>query len=107
VVLSKGHEVVGLGYSRLTGAAAKVMDRGENRVTLVRLTGLARWSSTTQAGLTELARRSITTQARLTRLARWSSITRVGLVGLVGLTKTAAQINEQVRLAGLATHSRK
>jgi hypothetical protein len=104
VVLSKGHEVVGPGYSRLTGAAAKVMDRGENRVTLVRLTGLARWSSTTQAGLTELARRSSTTQARLTRLARWSSITRVGLVGL---TKTAAQINEQVRLAGLATHSRK
>jgi hypothetical protein len=30
VVLSKGHEVVGLGYSTLTGAAAKVMDKGEN-----------------------------------------------------------------------------
>jgi hypothetical protein len=30
VVLSKGHEVVRLGYSRLTGAAAKVTDRGEN-----------------------------------------------------------------------------
>jgi transketolase N-terminal domain/subunit len=29
-VLSKGHEVDGLGYSRLTGAAAKVTDRGEN-----------------------------------------------------------------------------
>jgi hypothetical protein len=30
VVLSKGCEVVGAGYSRLTGAAAKVMDKGEN-----------------------------------------------------------------------------
>jgi hypothetical protein len=30
VVLSKGHVVVGLGYSRLTGAATKVTDRGEN-----------------------------------------------------------------------------
>jgi hypothetical protein len=30
VVLSKGREVVRLGYSRLIGAAAKVMDRGEN-----------------------------------------------------------------------------
>jgi hypothetical protein len=30
VVLSKGHEVVGPGYSRLTGAAAKVTDVGEN-----------------------------------------------------------------------------
>jgi hypothetical protein len=30
VVLSKGREVVGPGYSRLTGAAAKVTDRGEN-----------------------------------------------------------------------------
>jgi hypothetical protein len=29
-MLSKGHEVDGLGYSRLTGAAAKVTDRGEN-----------------------------------------------------------------------------
>jgi hypothetical protein len=30
VVLSKGHEVVGSGYSRLIGVAAKVSDRGEN-----------------------------------------------------------------------------
>jgi hypothetical protein len=30
VVLSKGHEVVGPGYLRLTGAAAKVMSRGKN-----------------------------------------------------------------------------
>jgi hypothetical protein len=30
VVLSKGRDVVGLGYSRLTGAVTKVMDRGEN-----------------------------------------------------------------------------
>jgi transketolase N-terminal domain/subunit len=29
VVLSKGHEVVGPGYSGLTGAAAKVMDKGK------------------------------------------------------------------------------
>jgi hypothetical protein len=32
VVLFKGCKVVGLGYSRLTGAAAKVMDKGENLV---------------------------------------------------------------------------
>jgi hypothetical protein len=30
VVLSKGHEVVRPGYSRLTGAVTKVMDRGVN-----------------------------------------------------------------------------
>jgi hypothetical protein len=30
VVLSKGHEVVKLGYSRLTGATAKVTNRREN-----------------------------------------------------------------------------
>jgi hypothetical protein len=30
VVLSKGREVVGLGYSRLSGAAAMVMDMKEN-----------------------------------------------------------------------------
>jgi hypothetical protein len=30
VMLSKGHEVVGPGYSRLTSAATKVTDRGEN-----------------------------------------------------------------------------
>jgi hypothetical protein len=30
VVLSKGREVVGPGYSRLTGAATKVTDMGEN-----------------------------------------------------------------------------
>jgi hypothetical protein len=30
VVLSKGREVVWLGYSRLTGATTKVMGRGEN-----------------------------------------------------------------------------
>jgi hypothetical protein len=61
VVLSKGHEVVRLGYSRLTGAAAKVTDREENSGTptglakieaqineknkLARITGLARWAT--------------------------------------------------------------
>jgi hypothetical protein len=30
VVLSKGREMVGSGYSRLTGDATKVADRGEN-----------------------------------------------------------------------------
>jgi hypothetical protein len=30
VVLSKGHEVVGPGYSRMSGAAAEVMHKGEN-----------------------------------------------------------------------------
>jgi hypothetical protein len=29
-VLSKGREVVGLGYSRLSGAATEVMHKGEN-----------------------------------------------------------------------------
>jgi hypothetical protein len=61
VVLSKGYEVVGLGYSRLTGAAVKVMDRGENLANPARLTGLARWRSTTRvgsAGLAKIAARS-------------------------------------------------
>jgi hypothetical protein len=30
VVLSMGHEVVGLGYSRVKGVAARVIDKGEN-----------------------------------------------------------------------------
>jgi hypothetical protein len=30
VVLSKGHEVVGPGYSRVTGVVAKVTDKREN-----------------------------------------------------------------------------
>jgi hypothetical protein len=30
VVLSKGHEVVGPGYSRMTGVAAKVANKREN-----------------------------------------------------------------------------
>jgi hypothetical protein len=30
VVLFKGHEVVGLGYSRVKGVATKVMDKREN-----------------------------------------------------------------------------
>jgi hypothetical protein len=32
VVLSKGHEVVGTGYSRLSGAVAVVMHKGDNSV---------------------------------------------------------------------------
>jgi hypothetical protein len=87
VVLSKGNEVVGLGYSRLTGAAAKVMDRGEIRVTPTGLAGLAE------------------TTARIDKqigLAKTTTIAWIGnQIGLVGLTKTSAQIIEQIGLVGL------
>jgi hypothetical protein len=46
VVLSKGNEVVGLGYSRLTGAAAKVMDMGENSGNPNRVSWVSRDNST-------------------------------------------------------------
>jgi hypothetical protein len=72
-VLSKGCKLVKPGYSRLTGAAAKVTDRGE------KLGNSGRVSRTEQHYRASLA----------------------------GLTKTAARIDEQVRLAGLATRSRK
>jgi hypothetical protein len=75
VVLSKGYEVVGLGYSRLIGAAVKVMDRGEILANPARLTGLARWSSTT----------------------------RVGSAGSAGLAKIAARSREQEGPVGLVT----
>jgi hypothetical protein len=45
MVLSKGHEMVGPSYSRLSGDGARVMDRQESwteeesRVTLTRMTG--------------------------------------------------------------------
>jgi hypothetical protein len=41
-VLSKGCEVVGASYSRLTGAAIKVTDRGENLGAPAGLIGLAK-----------------------------------------------------------------
>jgi hypothetical protein len=72
-VLSKGREVVGLGNSRLIGAATKVTDRGGGGI----------WVTT--AGLTGLT-------ARLDKQ-----------IGLAGLAKTAARIDGQIGLAGLAT----
>jgi hypothetical protein len=48
MVLSKGHEVVGPGYSGLLGDTARVVDRGEESGTL---TGLTRFTgSTTRIG---------------------------------------------------------
>jgi hypothetical protein len=48
VVLSKGGEVVGPGYSRLTGASAKVMDKGENSGNPSRVNWVSQDSSTDQ-----------------------------------------------------------
>jgi hypothetical protein len=55
VVLSKGSEVVGLGYSRVIGVAAKVA-REKILITMAGLTGFAIQSSITRAGLNRLAK---------------------------------------------------
>jgi hypothetical protein len=54
VVLSKGSEVVGLGYSRVIGVAAKVA-REKILITMAGLTGFAIQISITRAGLNRLA----------------------------------------------------
>jgi hypothetical protein len=64
VVLSKGHEMVGPGYSRLIGAVAKVMDRGEN---------LANPSRVNRVSKTE--------QHYLSQVSRVSQVNRVSRVG--------------------------
>jgi hypothetical protein len=55
VELSKGRDMVGPGYLRLTCAATKVMDRGEIRVTLAGFNGLTAWIGK-QIGLAGLAK---------------------------------------------------
>jgi hypothetical protein len=67
VVLSKGHEVVRLGYSRLTGGAAKVTDREENSGTPTGLAGLAK----IEARINEKNK-----LARITELAGWATWSR-------------------------------
>jgi hypothetical protein len=97
VVLSKGHVVVGLGYS--TQGWQVLLQRSQTgekiQVTPAGLTGLERWSSTTRVELAELAGLAKTT-ARIDKQIK-----------LVGLAKTAAWIDEQIVLAGLATQSKK
>jgi hypothetical protein len=57
------------------------------------------------AGLTGLARRSSITRARLTGLTKITTQTGklIGLAKLLRLAQTAAQIDGQIRLSGLAT----
>jgi hypothetical protein len=107
VVLSKGREVVGSGYSRLIGAAAKVTDRGENSGNpnwVNQVSKMEQHYPSRVAGLAGLA--------GLTRLVGLAETTgrigkQIGLAELVGLAKAAARINEQIELVGLATWSRK
>jgi hypothetical protein len=80
VVLSKGHEVVGMGYSRVTDVAGAANSGNHDRVIRV--------SKTEQHY-----------RARLTRLAKIATRTgkQIGLVGLawlLGLAQTAAWIDE-------------
>jgi hypothetical protein len=78
VVLSMCHEVVRPGYSRLSGAAADVMHKGEN-------SGNPNWVN----------RVSKTEQCYRSRLT--------GLTKLVRLVKTVDWINKQIELARLLT----
>jgi hypothetical protein len=73
-VLSKGCEVVGASYSRLTGAAIKVTDRGENLGAPAGLIGLAKTTARIdkQIGLAGLATRS-RKQEVLVRLPTWKA----------------------------------
>jgi hypothetical protein len=97
MVLSKGHEVAGLGYSRLSGDAARVVDRGEESSNPNRLIGFA--GNTTRIG----ERIGLFGTARVTGMD-----TRVGgqtgLLGTAGVTRTMTQVDGQtgmLRTAGI------
>jgi hypothetical protein len=88
VVLSKGREVVGPGYSRLTGANTTVTDRGENLGNYSRVNWVCKMEQHYPSRVSLVSRLGKTT-------------TRNGKqIGLAGLAKIAAWINEQIRLAG-------
>jgi hypothetical protein len=111
MVLSKGHEVLGPGYSRLSGDAARVSDRGEesgnpNRVhweyDTDRQIDRVTWDSrvtgmdTRVSGQTGLLR-----TARVTR-----TMTQVGgqtgLLETAGVARTVASVSRQIGLHGTA-----
>jgi hypothetical protein len=101
MVLSKGREVVGTGYSRLSGMLQESRIEEESQITLTRLVGFA--ENTTQiggqigllraAGVIEMA-------ARVNR--------QIGLLRSAGVMETATQsLETRAGLTGLATRSRK
>jgi hypothetical protein len=75
-VLSKGHEVVRLGYSRLKGMLQKWQIEEESRVTLTKLIGFTR---------------------NTTRISG-----QIGLLKIVSVTGMVAQVSRQIGLLGLA-----
>jgi hypothetical protein len=95
MMLSKGHEVVGLGYSRLSRDAARAADRGKSWVTL---TGTAEVTGMDtqvggQTGLIGTARLTKT----MTQVGR-----QTGLLGTAGITGMTAQVSRQIELLGSA-----
>jgi hypothetical protein len=91
MVLSKGHEVVRLGYSRLSRDAARVVDIGGESVTPIGLTGFA--GNTTRIG----GQIMLLETARVTRMNTWVS-GQIGLLRTAGVTGTAAQVSRQIGL---------
>jgi hypothetical protein len=75
-VLSKGHEVVRLGYSRLKGMLQKWQIEEESRVTLTKLIGFTR---------------------NTTRISG-----QIGLLKIVSVTGMVAQVSRQIGLLELA-----
>jgi hypothetical protein len=101
VVLSKGHEVVGLGYSRVTGVATKGMDKRENSGNHSRVD---RVSKTEQHYPSR-----VSWFGRVTQVSQTAAQTgkQIELAGLLRLAQIAARIDGQIRLVGLATWCRK
>jgi hypothetical protein len=96
VVLSNGHKVVRPGYTRLTGAATKVTDRGENsgnpnRVNWVSKTEQHYPSLVSQVGRVSPINQDSNTDRQADRVSQVS-----------WLAKTTAQIGKQLWLAELA-----
>jgi hypothetical protein len=104
VVLSKGCEVVGLGYLRVTGVAAKVTDKREN---LANHGQVNRVSTTEQHYLSQVNRvgQNSNTDQQANRVGR---VSWVGLATQVSPNSSMDQRTYQVsRVNGLATWSRK
>jgi hypothetical protein len=104
VVLSKGREVVGLGYSRVTGVATKGTDKRENSGNHSRVD---RVSKTEQHYPSRVSRFGRVTQVSQTTSQTGKQIELAGLAGLLRLAQIAARIDGQIRLVGLATWCRK
>jgi hypothetical protein len=97
VVLSKGHQVVGPGYSSLTGAAAKLTDRGENLGNPSRVNRVSKMEQHYPSRVSQVSQNSSTDR----RADRVSRVNRVGNMeqkagGSSRVANTEGQVTENL-----------